>query len=560
MKTGKSAWWKEGIIYEVYVKSFYDSNVDGIGDFKGLQMKLPYLKEIGVSIIWLTPIFHSPDVDHGYDVSNYRDTNPNFGSLDAFLSVVDEAHRLRMRVVLDMVLNHTSDQHPWFTESRSSRDNAKRDWYIWKRPVNGKPPNNWKACFGGPAWSFDENTGEYYLHLFTPGQPDLNWKNPYVKKEIFSILKYWLEHGIDGFRFDVINLLLKDNFIDIDENNTDFFQQEAPYINADGMHTLLREMNDKVFSLFDCFTFGEVPGTNNLQALSYTDNSDKLDSVIHYDHAWLDINKSLWIKRDFDFIEYKRIISLWYETIQLGGWVCQYLSSHDLPRTVSHYGNDEEYHELSSKSLIGHLLTLPGTPIVYQGEEIGMRNSRFTSIDDYRDVETINYYRNEVASGKTVESILEKLWKISRDNARTPMHWSSEDNGGFTSGIPWIPCNSDFSFINVDDQQNDPNSILSFFKCMNKFRTHNYNLLVYGDFELLYKEHPSLFCYLRKNNDLCWYVIMNVSSMPIPNNQYLEVYNAVKNCDHVVSNYSSKPLTSTELLPWEFSIYQSTRI
>lgn len=560
MKAGTREWWKEGIIYEVYIKSFYDSNGDGIGDFKGLQKKLPYLKEIGVSIIWLTPIFHSPEVDHGYDVSNYCDTNPNFGSLEGFFPIVDEAHKLGMRVVLDMVLNHTSDLHPWFIESRSSRDNRKRDWYIWKRPVNGNPPNNWKACFGGPAWSLDETTGEYYLHLFTPGQPDLNWNNTHVKHEIFSMLKYWLGHGIDGFRFDVMNLLVKDHFLDIDESNPDFFQQAAPYTNADGLQTLLREMNENVFSLYDCFTFGEMPGTSNLQALSYTENSEKLDSVIHYDHTWLDINKALWIKQDFDFIEYKRILSRWYETIQLGGWICQYLSSHDLPRTVSHYGNDEEYHDLSSKLLIGHLMTLPGTALVYQGEEIGMRNPRFTSIDEYRDIETINYYKSEVASGKKEEEILEKIWKISRDNARTPMHWSSEDNAGFTSGIPWIPCNPDFSSINVENQQNDPNSILSFFKCMSSIRSQNTDLLVYGDFELLYKEHPSLLCYLRKKNNLYWYVILNVSSAPIPNNQYLEVYNAVQNSEHVVSNYSSKPVTSTELLPWEFSIFQLTRI
>lgn len=494
-------WWKEAVVYQIYPRSFKDSNGDGIGDLRGIIEKLDYLKELGVDIIWLTPIYKSPNDDNGYDIADYSQIMDEFGSMDDFNLLLEEVHKRGLRLILDLVINHTSDEHEWFVESRSSRDNPKRDYYIWRQPRDGKEPNNWLSRFSGPAWEYDEKTGEYYLHLFSKKQVDLNWRNPEVKKEIFRMIDWWLKKGIDGFRMDVIN------FIGKAEGLPDAKEPDDPesYINQGLVHEVLQDLHEEVISKYDVMTVGETPHVD-LETIKLYVRKDRkeLDMVFSFEHVELD---------DFtgdNFQKFKNLQQEGYSIIKEDGWVTQFLENHDQPRSVSKFADDKKYRSESAKMLATMLLTLPGTAYIYQGQEIGMTNVEFSSIDDYNDIRTRNKYKEEISKGRIREEVLKELQPVSRDNSRTPMQWNNSTNAGFSTGKPWLKVNPNYTEINVENQLRDPDSILNYYKKLLSFRK-KYKALVYGSFQSLINNDPHLYTYLRKLDKQVIFVLLNNS-------------------------------------------------
>ena len=494
-------WWKESVVYQIYPKSFKDSNGDGVGDIRGIIQKLDYLKELGVNVLWISPMLESPQDDNGYDISDYRRIYEEYGTMEDYEELLCEAHKRSIRILMDLVVNHTSDEHNWFIESRKSKDNPYRDYYIWKDPVNGKEPNNWGGAFGGSAWEYDPQTQMYYLHLFSKKQPDLNWENEKVRQEVYDMMKFWCEKGIDGFRMDVISMISKDQRFPDGEMNNGLYGDFGPYcVHGPRVHEFLQEMNQKVLSKYDIMTVGETAGVTIEEAQKYAgEDRNELNMVFQFEHVESgcgDYGK--WTTAKYDFKEFKNIMIKWQEELQGKAWNSLFLGNHDQPRSVSRFGNDNPvYRETSAKMLATCIHMMQGTPYVYQGEELGMCNAYFDQLEDYRDIESLNAYKELTETcGVSHEEMMGYLKRISRDNARTPMQWDDSANAGFTTGTPWIKVNSNYPKVNAKQEISDPDSVFSYYKKLIRLR-HENEIIVYGDYELLAPEDEALFIYTR---------------------------------------------------------------
>ncbi|WP_141992858.1 alpha-glucosidase [Bacillus sp. B4EP4a] len=553
------AWWKEAVVYQVYPRSFMDSDGDGIGDINGILMKLDYLQELGVNVIWLSPVYQSPNDDNGYDISDYKSIMTEFGTMADFDRLLKAVHERGMKVMMDLVVNHSSDEHPWFKESRSSKDNPKRDYYIWKPGRNGKEPNNWESIFKGSAWEYDEGTDEYYLHLFSRKQPDLNWENPKLREEIYSIMTWWLDKGVDGFRMDVINFLSKDqSYSDGAVHHEKQHGDGSPFfLNGPRIHEFLQEINQRTFSGHDVITVGEMPGVTPEEAQLFTGKDrGELHMVFQFEHMDLGSGPAgKWSNDKWKLTDLKRILSKWQTGLEGDGWNSLYWNNHDQPRIVSRFGNDGKYRIESAKMLAACLHMLQGTPYIYQGEELGMTNVAFESIDDYRDIETLNSYDELVNShGWSKERMMSAIHARSRDNARTPIQWNDSRNAGFTKGTPWIKVNPNFPEINAEKAYNDPNSIFHFYKKLIQLRK-KHEVVVYGRFELLWPDDERIFAYTRSFEEERLLVLCNFreeqASYTLP--EELQAYSATKligNYDQEEEGISSKPLR-----PYECRVY-----
>lgn len=498
----KKAWWKEGVVYQIYPRSFKDSNDDGIGDIVGIIEKLDYLKELGIDIIWLSPVLESPLDDNGYDISDYYRIFKEYGTMEEYDHMLNEAHKRGIKVLMDLVVNHTSDEHPWFIESRKSKDNPYRDYYIWKEGKEGKEPNNWRACFGGSAWEYDEETHMYYLHCFSKKQPDLNWENEKVRKEVYDMMTWWCKKGIDGFRMDVISMLSKDKRYPDGEMIGDLYGDGTRYyMNGPRVHEFLKEMNKQVLSKYDIMTVGETPGITTEDAKKYAgEDSRELNMVFQFEHVEKQGQKfGKWTTEPYDFLEFKKTMIKWQEELEGKAWNSLYLGNHDQPRSVSRFGDDsQEYREKSAKMLATFLHMLKGTPYVYQGEELGMTNAYFERLEQYRDIESLQFYNQLTESGLKQPAEMMKCLKLrSRDNSRTPMHWDNSEHGGFTSGNPWIDVIPNYKDINAKDQMGRADSIFHYYKKLISLRKEN-EIIVYGDFRVMDRENPKVFAYTRK--------------------------------------------------------------
>ncbi|MBF0840519.1 MULTISPECIES: alpha,alpha-phosphotrehalase [Mammaliicoccus] len=502
--------WKKSVVYQIYPKSFNDTTGNGQGDINGVIEKLPYLQKLGVDYVWLTPIYESPMNDNGYDISDYYAINPDFGTKEDVEKLLTEAHKLGIKVMLDIVINHTSTSHHWFVESRKSKDNPYRDYYIWKEGTKDEPPTNWESKFGGNAWEYDEQTESYYLRLFDVSQADLNWENDQLKEEIYEMINYWIDFGVDGFRFDVINLISKGAFEDSEEIGKEF------YTDGPKVHEYLHELNRKTFGNKDIMTVGEMSSTTIENCIKYTNpERQELNSVFNFHHLKVDYkNGEKWSDMKFDFIELKRILMDWQVNIAKGnGWNAIFWCNHDQPRVVTRFGNDEtEANRVkSAKMLAISLHMLQGTPYIYQGEEIGMTDPKFTSIDQYRDIETLNAYRSLRNQGLDEETIMKVIGQKSRDNSRTPVQWTDEENAGFTTGTPWIGIPDNYREINVEAAIKDKNSIFYTYQQLIDIR-HKHDIITYGDVEPLYMDHPDLFIYKRKLDNEEWLIVANYTN------------------------------------------------
>jgi hypothetical protein len=495
----KKAWWKEAVVYQIYPRSFCDSNGDGIGDLNGITSKLDYLKELGIDVIWLSPVYKSPNDDNGYDISDYEDIMTEFGTMEDFDKMLDAAHDRGIKIVMDLVVNHTSDEHPWFVESRSSKDNEKRDYYIWKEGKDGKEPTNWGSAFSGPAWKYDEHTDMYYLHLFSVKQPDLNWENPKVRNEVYDMMTRWCEKGIDGFRMDVISLISKPVGYP-DAKVVGLYGDMGICANGPKVHDYLKEMNERVLSKFDIMTVGETAGVTLEEAKKYanTDGSE-LNMVFQFEHTDLDGGERFkWDTKPMPLVPLKENLSKWQKGLEDVAWNSLYFCNHDQPRIVSRLGDESDaYRELSAKCIATCLHMMQGTPYIYQGEELGMTNTVFNSVDDFRDLESINAYRELIESGLfTKDDMFPKIAHKSRDNARTPMPWDDSENAGFTTGTPWLALNPNYKKINVADQLRREDSVFHYYQKLIRLRKEN-EIIVYGKYELLLPEDENIFAYTR---------------------------------------------------------------
>lgn len=553
-------WWKETVVYQIYPRSFKDSNGDGIGDLPGIIQKLDYLKNLGVNVIWLCPVYKSPNDDNGYDISNYQDIMDDFGNMKDMENLLTEIHRRDMKLIMDLVVNHTSDEHPWFIESRSSIDNPYRDFYIWRKGKNGLPPNNWGSVFGGSAWEYDERTQECYLHLFSKKQPDLNWENPRVREEIYKMMKWWLDKGIDGFRMDTVNMFSKvPGLLDGKIIKGYKYGDGSPhFLNGPRIHEYLQEMNKKVLSKYDIMTVGETPGTAPQIATKYVDQDrHELNMVFHFELMEIDhdpINK--WKLKKWKLTELKKIFTKWHESLKEKGWNSLFMNNHDQPRMISRFGDNKKYRVELAKTLATLLHTLPGTLYVYQGEEIGMTNVAFDNIEDYRDIETLNFYHEMTKKGLPKEKIMEAIHRISRDNARTPMQWDDSPYAGFTTGTPWIKINPNYPDVNVAHDLKDSNSIFHYYQKIIRLRKENL-IMIYGDYQLILEDDEHIYSYLRTLNKDRLLIILNFFS-----NQ--TIFNLPANIDYqdkklLISNYDieeSEDIKRIYLRPYEARVYK----
>ena len=555
-------WWKESVVYQIYPRSFCDSNGDGIGDLRGIISKLDYLEELGVDVLWLSPIYKSPNDDNGYDISDYRDIMDEFGTLDDFDELLTKAHEHHLKIMLDLVVNHTSDEHKWFMESRSSKDNPYRDYYIWEKGKDGNPPNNWDSNFSGSAWEYDETTDMYYLHLFSTKQPDLNWRNEKVREEVYDLMKWWLDKGIDGFRMDVINMISKvKGYPDGKPIPGSKYGDRLPYVmNGPHVHEYLQEMNHRVLSKYDLITVGEAPCTSVEDAQKYTGfDRDELNMVFTFEHMDVDGDNGFkWTDKKPDLVELKRVFSKWQTGLDGVGWNSLYLNNHDQPRMVSRFGDDGKYWKESAKMLAICLHMMQGTPYIYQGEEIGMKNIKLRSIEECNDIEAINAYKEYTSDGRiSPEDMMRYINKKGRDNARTPMQWNDTPNAGFTTGNPWFTVNPNYKEVNVAEQEKDPDSILNFYKRLIQVRKE-YPIIVYGSYKLLYPDHKTAFVYERMLENEKLFVACNFSA------EELEVEvpeEFVQNdAELLISNYPEVKISEKLLLrPYEARVYRSTK-
>ncbi|MFD7520635.1 glycoside hydrolase family 13 protein [Paenibacillus chitinolyticus] len=555
-------WWKESVVYQIYPSSFKDSDGDGRGDLRGIISKLDYLAELGVNVIWLCPIYLSPGADNGYDISDYYAIDPQYGTMEDFDELLLEARKRGLKIMMDLVLNHTSDQHVWFKESRSSRDNPKRDYYIWRKGKEGLFPNNWESYFSGSVWEHDTETDEYYMHLYSKHQPDLNWENEEMVEELFRMVHWWLGKGVDGFRFDAIAHIVKAQGLPDADNpkHLPVVQAYQLFSNLEKVHTLLHKLNDRVLFNYDIMTVGETSGLGPEQALDYVgDGRHELNMVFQFEHMNLDAaspGTGKWVSKPWTLLELKNVMSRWQTVLHDKGWNANYLGNHDQPRPVSRFGNDGPYRVESAKMLATFLLTLEGTPYIFQGEEIGMTNVAFDLIDDYRDVETINYYKQAKLLGKPQDEVMKAIWKKSRDNARTPMQWDDTANAGFTTGEPWIKVNPNHPEINAAAATADPRSIYHYYRSLIALRK-KHPVIVYGEYKLLLPLDTEIYAYTRTLNGKKLLVILNFFD-GTPEFTWPEELGEGKDAELLLSNYDPVSGENTgviKLRPYEARVY-----
>lgn len=513
-----------------------DGNGDGIGDLQGILEKLDYLKELGIDVIWLSPVYDSPNDDNGYDIRNYQAIMNEFGTMDDFDQLLEEIHKRDMKLIMDLVVNHTSDEHDWFVESKKSKDNPYRDYYIWR-----EKPNNWGSVFGGSAWEHDEKTNEYYLHLFSKKQPDLNWENPKLREEVYQMMKFWLDKGIDGFRMDVINFISKHPELpDGAKGEGQTFGDGSPYfMNGPRIHEFLHEMNQEVLSNYPAMTVGEMPGASPDFAISYTDPDRKeVNMIFTFEHMDLDSAPGgKWNLKPLHLPDLKENLAKWQTALHNKGWNSLYWNNHDQPRIVSRFGDDQNYRVESAKMLAACLHFMQGTPYIYQGEEIGMTNVKFDSLEDYRDIETMNMYKERIALGYSHEEIMKSIYVKGRDNARTPIQWDTTANGGFTTGTPWIRVNPRYDEINVKAALEDPQSIFYFYQKLIALRKEM-DIIIEGDFKLLLEDSSEVFAYERNWKDKQLLVLCNFSSTEVVIEDE-ELLTRMRESKLVISNYES---------------------
>jgi len=549
-------WWKEQVVYQLYPRSFRDSNGDGIGDLRGIIEKLDYLESLGIDVVWLNPVYESPNDDMGYDISDYKSIMKEFGTMEDFDELLKGLHDRGIKLIMDLVANHTSDEHVWFQESRKSKDNPYRNYYHWWDAEKGKPPYRWSIFDKeSNAWKYDVTSNSYYLHIFSEKQPDLNWENPKVRHEVYDIMKFWLDKGIDGFRLDVIACISKDiSFPELPENMAaaDWFPY---YAQGPHLHDYLKEMNSEVFSKYDCMNVGEMSFITTNNALLFVDEDRcELQTFYHFDHTGVGVSKENFMYADetnWDLVQWKNIFYKWDKAFAEKGWGTIYLGNHDMSRVVSRYGNDsEKYRSISSKMLHTFILSMRGTPYIYYGDEIGMTNTNHTNIENYQDVYTINYYNGLKQKGEDHEAFLQSHAKISRDNARTPMQWNDQIQAGFTKAKPWLAVNENFKSINVEEQESQSDSVLNYFRSMVQLRK-SHLALVYGVFELVDENNEQIFAYTRQLENEIFLVVLNFSDTPALLNTNIEI-----NDDNLlISNYQ-QPCQSNLYHPYAAVIYK----
>ncbi|SFF99968.1 oligo-1,6-glucosidase [Halopelagius inordinatus] len=572
-------WWKEAVVYQIYPRSFNDSNGDGVGDIPGIVEKLDYLDELGVDVVWLNPVYESPGVDNGYDIADYRAINDRYGTMADWEELLAGLHDRDMRLIMDLVVNHTSDEHAWFQRSRSSRDSEYRDYYIWRegrslreagvseaefdaseyhlpRGVRELPPNDWESFFGGSAWTYDEETGEWYLHLFDERQPDLNWQSETLREEIYEMMGWWLQKGIDGFRMDVINLISKPEGLPDGDDSDAIVRGADQFVNGPNIHEYISEMHDRVLSNYDAMTVGEMAEVTVDEALRFSE--DGMSMVFNFDHLRLDFGPEggRWTKGEWTLDGLRSTLTEWQEGLEAEGWNSLHFNNHDEPRMVSRFGDDGEYRRESAKLLATLLLTLKGTPFMYQGEEIGMQNYPFSSLTEVRDVDTLNNVRFARESGRleTDEEVLELVQHRSRDNARTPMQWHDDEHAGFTNGTPWMPVNPNYTEVNVAAARRDERSVHRYYRHLLSLRDE-YEVFVYGDYTLHTPDHEQVWAYSRVTTDAELFVVLNFDGTATT---YAPPADVVGEAELLASNYglATGGIGETlDLSPWEARVY-----
>lgn len=560
----QQAWWKDSVVYQIYPRSFHDSDGDGVGDLRGIIEKLDYLKLLGITAVWLSPVFQSPNDDNGYDISDYCAILPEFGTLADMDELITGMHTRGIKLLMDLVVNHTSDEHPWFVAARSGKDNPYRDYYIWRPGKDGAEPNNWQSYFGGSAWEYDAATGEYYLHLFSKKQPDLNWDNPQVRAEVHKIMRWWLEKGVDGFRLDAINMLSKTSGLPDGAITTGARYQsgEQHYIYGPHFVEYLKEMKREVLSYYDAFTVAETPLVTPEQAIELTNETDgPISMVFQFDHLYLDQDPASvapkWSTTPWSVVELKRVMSRWQHELADKGWNSVYLANHDVPRAVSRFGDDKRFWRESATLLATLVHTLQGTPYVYQGEEIGMTNVAFETIADYRDVDALNWHRLSMAEpGADEAAVMQQIYCKGRDNARTPMQWDDGPNASFTTATPWIKVNPNYRQINVAAQLADPSSVFHYYQQLIALRKQH-PVLVYGRYDLLLPDDPAIYAYTRTLGEQRLLVVLNMGSGTPP----FVLPQEIACSDHtlLISNYEAHGDGSPRRLslrPYEACIYR----
>lgn len=548
-------WWKEVVVYQIYPRSFMDSNGDGVGDLQGIIAKLDYLKWLGVNVIWICPMYKSPQDDNGYDISDYQDIHHEFGTMKDFDQLLQESHRRGMKLIIDLVINHTSDEHAWFLESRSSKDNSKRDWYIWRDGKNGKEPNNWESIFGGSAWKFDEKTEQYFMHIFSARQPDLNWENLDMRKSVYDMINWWMERGIDGFRIDAISHMKKaPGLPDLpNPEKLEFVNSMPGHMNQPGIQDYLADLCQNTFCKYDIMTVGEANGVSAENASEWVaEENKKLNMIIQFEHVGLwDTNP----EKRIDLPKVKEVFTRWQHHLENKGWNALFVENHDVPRIVSKWGDVDRFWKESATAIASMYFLMQGTPFIYQGQEIGMTNTVFKSYDDFNDVSAKNHFAAKRRLGMSDAAIAAELTPISRDNARTPMQWTGGENAGFTSGKPWLKLNPNFAQINVQAQQEDHGSVLNYYRQLIHLRKAH-PVFVYGSYQLLLKENEQIYAYSRTQENEKVIVICNLSDK-VANCELTG--HLVKRENLLLSNYevaAHDEITAFELKPYESRIYR----
>ena len=536
-------WWHSSVVYQIYPRSFNDTNGDGIGDIPGIIEKLNYLKELGIDVIWLSPVYKSPNDDNGYDISDYCDIMDEFGTMEDMDNLIREANKIGIKILMDLVVNHTSDEHKWFIEAKKSKDNEYRDYYVWRDPVDGKEPNELISTFSGSAWEFDETSGQYFLHLFSKRQPDLNWENEKVRKEVSDMINFWIDKGVGGFRMDVIDLIGK-------------VPDQMVKENGPKLHEYLKEMNRNSFGNHDLLTVGETWGaTPEIAKLYSNPERNELSMVFQFEHISLDKipGKRKWDLKPLDLRDLKRVFSKWQTELDGQGWNSLFWNNHDLPRIVSRWGNDKEFRVESAKMLATLLHGMKGTPYIYQGEELGMTNIKFETLEEYDDIEIHNMYKERISLGYTHEEIMKSIYAKGRDNGRTPIQWDDTENGGFTTGKPWLGVNSNYKYINAKACLKDKNSIFYHYKKLIEIRKSS-DVIIYGDYKLLNPDDSNIFAYVRELNGERLLVVCNFYEKNVTFN-----FDKDKKASEVlISNYndSSLDISNLELRPYEAIMYR----
>ncbi|WFA86873.1 glycoside hydrolase family 13 protein [Paenibacillus amylolyticus] len=533
-------WWKETVVYQIYPRSFQDRNGDGIGDLEGIVSRLDYLQQLGIGAIWLSPVCKSPQDDYGYDISDYQDIDPMFGSLEDMETLIDEAGKRDIRIIMDLVLNHTSDEHPWFLEAKKGKDNPYHDYYVWRDGVEGTPPNDLGSTFGGSAWEWVPEIGQYYLHLFSVKQPDLNWENPKVRQEIYNMINWWIDKGVGGFRLDVIDLIGKEPDLKITGNGPN-------------LHKYIRELSKETFQKAeDLLTVGETWGaTPEIAKLYSNPDGSEFSMVFQFEHISLDEQegKGKWDLKPLDVMALKTVLSKWQTELKGDAWNSLFWNNHDLPRIVSRWGNDGEFRVESAKMLATLLHGMQGTPYIYQGEELGMTNVQY-AIEDYRDIELLNFYKERMEKGYPEQSVMESIYAKGRDNARTPMQWDTSDNSGFTQGEPWIKVNPNYKHIHAEENLNNPESIFHYYRKLIQLRK-DHEVIVYGDYELIFPENPDVFAYTRTLNSTTILVVCNFQGYTTELSLQEQLTGSYQ---LLTANYTGE-LSEGELRPYEARMY-----